>query len=63
MQVQEAKTSIANLERNVQSAKEKQEEAKAEAKKLQKDMAEFDTNKDGKINELKVSFSILLDCA
>jgi peptidoglycan hydrolase CwlO-like protein len=54
MEVGEAKTNIANLESTVKAAQKKQEEAKAEAKKLEKDMAEFDNNKEGKIDELKV---------
>ena len=54
MEVGEAKTNIANLESTVKAAQKKQEEAKAEAKKLEKDMAEFSNNKEGKIDELKV---------
>ena len=39
----------------MKAAKARQAEAKAECSKLEKDMAEFKDNKEGKINELKVS--------
>jgi structural maintenance of chromosome 2 len=42
----------------VKTAKEKQKVADAEAAKLEKDMAEFKNNKEGKIDELKVRFSL-----
>lgn len=49
------KKTISELEESVQSAKARQEEAKAEIKKLEKDIDEFKNNKEGKIDELKVS--------
>lgn len=39
-------------------AKEKQKEAERECKKLEKDMNEFKTNKDGKLKQLKVYYSL-----
>lgn len=48
------KKTISELEESVQSAKARQEEAKAEIKKLENDIDEFKNNKDGKIDELKV---------
>ena len=38
----------------IQTAQAKQKEAEAEIKKLEKDMADFKNNKEGKIDELKV---------
>lgn len=48
------KKTISELEESVQSAKARQEEAKTEIKKLEKDIDEFKNNKEGKIDELKV---------
>ena len=57
-----AKKNIAELKLAVQSALTKQSAAKEECKKLEKDMAEFKNNKEGKIEELKVrpSFAHLI---
>lgn len=49
-----AKENIDALKRAVKLAQEKQAEEKAQCQKLEKDMAEFDNNKDGKIDELRV---------
>ena len=48
------KKTIADLQAAIQAAEGKQKEAKAEIKKLEKDMADFKNNKEGKIDELKV---------
>jgi structural maintenance of chromosome 2 len=52
--VEELKKTIADLQLAVQAARGKQKTAKEECKKLEKDIAEFKNNKDGKIDELKV---------
>ena len=49
---------IADLDLAVQAAREKQKSAKEECKKLEKDMAEFKNNKEGKIDELKVDYPL-----
>lgn len=54
-QVEELKKTIKDLELAVQTARDKQKTAKDECKKLENDIAEFKNNKDGKIDELKVS--------
>lgn len=53
------KKTINDLKAAVQSAKDKQKAAKDECAKLERDMAEFKNNKEGKIDELKVSQSHL----
>ena len=55
--VEERRKAIADLESAIQSAKEKQKEANEECKKLERDMADFKNNKEGKIDELKSNIS------
>ncbi|KAG5635609.1 hypothetical protein H0H81_010647, partial [Sphagnurus paluster] len=52
-QVDALKQTIADLKLAVQAAKDKQKEAKDECKKLERDIAEFKNNKEGKTEELK----------
>ena len=52
-----AKASIEELRAAIQTAIDKQKSAKDEIKKLEKDMAEFKNNKEGKIEQLKVGIS------
>ncbi|TFK71416.1 condensin complex subunit SMC2 [Pluteus cervinus] len=56
-QVDNLKRTIDELITTVQTAKDKQKAAKDECAKLEKDMAEFKNNKEGKIDELKADIS------
>ncbi|KAG5730192.1 Structural maintenance of chromosomes protein 2 [Termitomyces sp. T112] len=56
-QVEELKQSIDNLKAAVKVAKDKVSEAQEECKKLERDMAEFKNNKEGKTEELKKDIS------
>jgi len=58
--VEEAQTNIQGLKDAENAAKGKQQAAKAECVKLEKDMDEFKNNKEGKIEELKVGHPFLL---
>lgn len=44
----------------VNQAKEKQKQAAAECKKLEKEMADFKNNKDSKLIEIKVGYYLTL---
>lgn len=52
-EVEAAKKSIVELQEGMAAAKERQKTTVAEIKRLEKEMAEFENNKDSKIEELK----------
>ena len=52
--MEETKNAITQLKESVEAARKKQDEAKEECKKLERDMSDFKNNKEGKITELKV---------
>lgn len=54
-EVEAAKKLLAELKQIIEHAKEKQKAATAEAKRLEKEMADFKNNKDSKLIEIKVS--------
>lgn len=54
-QVDDSATRIQQRKAELTGAQQKQRDAKLEVKKLQKDMEEFKNNKEGKIEELRVS--------
>jgi predicted nucleic acid-binding Zn-ribbon protein len=60
-EVEKVKSTIESLREALQNAKQKQKEAQEECKKLERDMDEFKNNKDGKIEELKVSANVPSD--
>ncbi|KAK1224650.1 Structural maintenance of chromosomes protein 2 [Marasmius sp. AFHP31] len=55
--VEELREKIEQLNEDVAAAQKKQRDAEAECKQLERDMEEFKTNKDGKIDDLKKSIS------
>ncbi|KAI0919976.1 hypothetical protein AcV5_001907 [Taiwanofungus camphoratus] len=57
VEVDKVKQTIVDLTAAVENAKQKQRDAREECKKLEKDMDEFKNNKEGKIDELKISVS------
>ncbi|KAF4583816.1 Structural maintenance of chromosomes protein 2 [Pleurotus pulmonarius] len=56
-QIEELKQTILDLQNALQSANNIQKEGKEECKKLERDMAEFKDNKEGKIDELKADIA------
>lgn len=52
-EVENMKTTIAELQQSITEAKAKQTEAAADVKRIEKDMKDFDSNKDGKLVELQ----------
>ncbi|KAL6711008.1 Structural maintenance of chromosomes protein 2 [Coniothyrium glycines] len=53
--VEEMKQSIAQLKEDVKTAKARQDEANKEVKRIERDMSEFNSNKDSKLAELQSS--------
>ncbi|KAM3479397.1 hypothetical protein MY5147_001713 [Beauveria neobassiana] len=54
-EVENMKTTIAELKESIVEAKARQAEANADVKRIEKDMKDFDNNKDGKLIELQKS--------
>ncbi|KAK4685777.1 structural maintenance of chromosome 2, partial [Tremellales sp. Uapishka_1] len=52
-EVEAAKKTLAELEEVISNAKDKQKEASADCKRLEKEMADFKSNKDSKLKEIK----------
>ena len=52
-EVENMKATIAELEESIKEAKSRHAEASADAKRIEKDMKDFDNNKDGKLVELQ----------
>ena len=58
-EVEKMKTSIDELKESIVEAKKRQTEASADVKRIEKDMKDFDNNKDGKLVELQKSLDQL----
>ncbi|OAQ63268.1 nuclear condensin complex subunit Smc2 [Pochonia chlamydosporia 170] len=58
-EVENMKTSITGLQNSIAEAKSRQTEANADVKRIEKDMKDFDTNKDAKLVELQKSLDKL----
>ncbi|KAK8853473.1 hypothetical protein IAR55_004180 [Kwoniella newhampshirensis] len=56
-EVKTAKKTVAEFKEVVNQAKEKQKQASADCKRLEKEMADFKTNKDSKLNEIKADIA------
>lgn len=52
-EVETMKKTITELQENISEAKKRQAEASADVKRIEKDMVDFDNNKDGKLVELQ----------
>ena len=57
--VEEMKASIEQLKQDIADAKARQTEASKDAKRIEKDMKDFDNNKDSKLAELQSALSAL----
>ena len=57
--IEEMKASIAQLKQDTADAKARQAEASKDIKRIEKDMKDFDSNKDGKLIELQTSIEVL----
>ncbi|TAQ84078.1 hypothetical protein B7494_g7594 [Chlorociboria aeruginascens] len=58
-EVENMKASISQLRTALSEAKRRQDEANEDAKRIEKDMRDFDNNKDGKLVELQTSLDAL----
>ncbi|KAL5090555.1 hypothetical protein Trisim1_004181 [Trichoderma cf. simile WF8] len=58
-EVENMKATIAELQKSISDAKSQQAEANADIKRIEKDMKDFDNNKDGKLVELQKSLDKL----
>jgi structural maintenance of chromosome 2 len=58
-EVENMKTTIAQLKVDLTEAKKRQEQANKDVKRIEKDMKDFDSNKDGKLVELQSSLDTL----
>ncbi|EIW72205.1 nuclear condensin complex protein [Tremella mesenterica] len=56
-EVEAAKKLLGELKEVISQAKEKQKEASAECKRLEREMADFKNNKDSKLNEIKADIA------
>jgi structural maintenance of chromosome 2 len=55
------KANIIQLKKDITDAKVRQDEASKDVKRIERDMKDFDNNKDSKLAELQVSIHHLLD--
>ncbi|KAK4463699.1 putative structural maintenance of chromosomes protein 2 [Cladorrhinum samala] len=58
-EIQNMKETIAQLQGSITEAKQRQAEAAADVKRIEKDMKDFDNNKDAKLDELQASVTKL----
>ncbi|KAK4087511.1 hypothetical protein Purlil1_8101 [Purpureocillium lilacinum] len=58
-EVENMKSTISELQESISEAKKRQTEASADVKRIEKDMKDFDTNKDAKLVELQKSIDKL----
>lgn len=58
-EVENMKASIIQLKADLAEAKKRQEDANKDVKRIEKDMKDFDNNKDGKLVELQKSLDVL----